>query len=432
MEIYTVQSGDTVYSIARQFQVPVSRIVTDNLLSTPARLTVGEALIIQFPTETYTVRGGDTLYSIAEDTGTSLTTLWQNNPILDGQTAVYPGQVLNIRFPDERLGEIVTNGYVYPFVDEASIRSTLPYLTYLSIFSYGFREDGTLIEPNGGDDRLLTLSREYGVVPMLTLTSITESGSFSTEKVEHLLSSPQLYGAVAEALAQTAVAKGYGGVDLDFEYIPTEYAEEYANFARLVKDSLPQGYELFVSLAPKTSATQPGLLYEGHRYDLLGEIADRVLLMTYEWGYKYGPPMAVSPLPQVERVLQYGVSEIAPEKIFMGIPNYGYDWELPYNRGETVARTISNEEALNIAADRRAQINFDTVAATPYFNYFAPRAQGGIAEHVVWFDNARSMDEKLPLISRYGLGGGGVWNVTVYFPALWTVMNSLYSIRKLR
>lgn len=432
MEIYTVQSGDTIYSIARQFQVPVSRIVTDNLLENPARLTVGESLIILFPTETYTVRGGDTLFSIAEDTGTSVTQLWQNNPILGGQTSVYPGQVLNIRYPDDKLGEIVTNGYVYPFVEEDVIRATLPYLTYLSIFSHGFREDGTLIEPEGGDEKLLALSREYGVVPMLTLTSITESGSFSTEKVEQLLSSPQLYGAVAEALAQTAVAKGYGGVDLDFEYIPTSRAEAYADFARLVKESLPQGYELFVSLAPKTSATQPGLLYEGHRYDLLGEVADRVLLMTYEWGYKYGPPMAVSPLPQVESVLQYGVSEIPSGKILMGIPNYGYDWELPYKRGETVARTISNEEALSIAAGRRAQINFDPVAQTPYFNYFAPRPQGGIAEHVVWFDNARSMDAKLPLIAEYALGGGGVWNVTTYFPALWTVMNSLYSIRKLR
>ena len=138
----------------------------------------------------------------------------------------------------------------------------------------------------------------------------------------------------------------------------------------------------------------------------------------------------MSPLPQVERVLQYGVSEIAPEKIFMGIPNYGYDWELPFIRGETVARTISNEEALGIATDRRVQINFDQIAQTPYFNYYASSASGGIAEHVVWFDDARSMAAKLPLISQYALGGGGVWNVMRYFPALWTVMSSMYEIRK--
>lgn len=430
MEIYTVRPGDTVYSISRVFGVPESRIAADNLLVNPARLTVGESLIIRYPSQTYTVRGGDTLTSIAAETGTSVTSLWQYNPILGGGTRVFPGQVINVRYDDEQLDEIATNGYVYPFVEENDIRSVLPYLTYLSIFSYGFREDASLIEPEGGDERLLTLCREYGVIPMLTLTSINENGSFSTDKVDLLLSSPELYGEVASALAKRAVTKGYGGVDLDFEYIPTERAEAYADFARNVKEALPNGYELFVSLAPKTSNNQPGLLYEGHRYDLLGGIADRVLLMTYEWGYKYGGPLAVSPLPQVERVLRYGVSEINPGKIFMGVPNYAYDWELPYIRGETVAETISNVDALRLATNRRVDIKFDDSAETPYFNYYAPRAAGGIAEHVVWFDDARSMAAKLPLISRYALGGGGVWNVTRYFPALWTVMSTLFSIRK--
>lgn len=431
MEIYTVRAGDTIFSIAREFGVPESRIVTDNLLEDPARLTVGESIIIRYPSQTYVVRGGDTLFSIASATGNDLITLYQYNPVLQGRPNVYPGQILNIRLSEVPLGQIATNGYVYPFVTEDDIRSTLPYLTYLSVFSYGFREDATLIEPEGGDDRLLFLSREYNVIPMLTLTSINENGSFSTNKVDYLLSSPDFYNTVAQRLAEKAVEKGYGGVDLDFEYIPTDRAEAYAEFARSVKDNLPDGYELFISLAPKTSATQPGILYEGHRYDLLGQVADRVLLMTYEWGYKYGPPLAVSPVPQVESVLRYGVSEIPSSKIFMGIPNYGYDWELPYIRGETVARTISNEEALKIALDRRAQIIFDENAQTPYFNYYAPRAAGGIAEHVVWFDDARSINAKLPLIDRYALGGGGVWNVTKYFPALWTVMSTIYDIRKI-
>ena len=432
MEIYTVQSGDTVYSISQRFGVPESRIVTDNFIAEPTRLTVGESLIIQYPSETYTVRGGDTLLDIAETTGTQIMSLWQNNPSLGGKTDIYPGQILNISFYNEKLGEIVTTGYAYPFINEEVLRATLPFLTYLSIFSHGFREDGSLIEPIGGDAALISLAKEYGTVPMLTLTSIGEDGSFSTDRVEKLLSSPELYNNVAKSLAETAVEKGYGGVDLDFEYIPTDRAEEYTDFTRSVKNALPEGYEVFVSLAPKTSATQPGILYEGHRYDLLGDAADRVLLMTYEWGYKYGPPLAVSPLPQVERVLNYGVSEIASEKIFIGIPNYAYDWELPYLRGESVAKTISNEEAMRIATDRRAEIIFDDTSATPYYNYYAPRQSGGVAEHVVWFDDARSMDKKLPLISQYSLGGGGVWNVMSFFPALWTVMNAKYYIRKIR
>lgn len=53
MTVYTVESGDSVYSIARKFGVPASRIVTDNELSNPSRLTVGQSIVILYPTETY-------------------------------------------------------------------------------------------------------------------------------------------------------------------------------------------------------------------------------------------------------------------------------------------------------------------------------------------------------------------------------------------
>ena len=40
--------------------------------------------------------------------------------------------------------------------------------------------------------------------------------------------------------------------------------------------------------------------------------------MTYEWGYSGGPAMAVSPIDQVRRVLEYAITEIPPNKIMMG------------------------------------------------------------------------------------------------------------------
>mgnify|MGYP000081502167 CR=1 FL=1 len=111
------------------------------------------------------------------------------------------------------------------------------------------------------------------------------------------------------------------------------------------------GYKASVAVAPKTSAEQKGLLYEGMDYRLLGENADSVFLMTYEWGYTYGPPMAVAPINKVREVVEYAVTEIPAQKLVMGIPNYGYDWQLPYERGITRAITIGNEEAVSIAVE---------------------------------------------------------------------------------
>ena len=128
--------------------------------------------------------------------------------------------------------------------------------------------------------------------------------------------------------------------------------------------------------------------------------------MTYEWGYTSGPPMAVAPLPNVRAVLDYAITAIPPEKIFLGIPNYGYDWPLPYQRGETVARTIGNVEAVTIAWDNRAEIFYDETARSPNFVY----TRNGIV-HRVWFEDLRSWQAKLNLVREYGLAGVGVWQL---------------------
>ena len=146
--------------------------------------------------------------------------------------------------------------------------------------------------------------------------------------------------------------------------------------------------------------------------------------MTYEWGYTYGPPLAVSPLPSVKRVLDYAVTQIPPEKIFMGFSNYGYDWPLPYRRGETRARSISNVYAAALAASVGAEIEFDETAQAPFFRY---TAEDGIA-HEVWFEDARSCMARLPLVAQYGFRGVGVWNYMRPFPVLFALAYWMFDI----
>ena len=190
--------------------------------------------------------------------------------------------------------EIATNAYVYPFADEETIRTTLPYLTYLSIFSYGIEPDGSLVMLNG-DEWLIELARQYGATPVMMLTSLSQEGYFSNELAMQVLSNAQVQDILIDNIADTMAEKGYGAVDVDFEYISNEYAEAYAAFLAKLREKVePLGFEVFAALAPK-SADQSGLLYEGHDYRLIGDAVDAVQLMTYEWAFTYGPPMAVSP-----------------------------------------------------------------------------------------------------------------------------------------
>ncbi len=428
--IHTVKKGDTVYKIAKEYGVPLSRIVIDNGLNEPSRLAVGEDLVVRTPALTHTVRQGETLYSIAKMYGTTVLELWQNNPNLGGLTLIYPGQTLVISYvPERNLGDISVNGYAYPFIEEDVLRRTLPYLTYLSVFTYGIRQNGTLIPPVG-DEKLINISKEYGTVPLMMLTSLTEDGNFSNELVSRVLSDEELKNKVLTEAVRTMKEKGYGGIDVDFEYISEKYAEVYSDFLRKLKELMGEDYVLFASLAPKSGPQMRGLLYEGHSYKDVGAAADKVLLMTYEWGYTYGPPMAVSPLNKVREVIEYGVSTIPSEKIFMGLPNYGYNWTLPYVRGKTAASSLSNVAAVDLAKEKNARIEFDEVAKAPFFNYYDVQPRGGTVKHEVWFQNARSVEALLGLVYEFGLDGASVWNIMKYFPALWSLLSSLFRIRK--
>ena len=429
MIIYTVQNGDTLYNIARRYGTTAQMIARDNELNRPWELSVGETLVILQPRTVYEVQQGDNLYMVADRFGVSVGDLWRNNPFLGGRIDLEMGQLLTI-VPEPLVSdaELSTNAYVYTSVDHSVLRKMLPYLTYLTIFSYGIEEDGELIDAD--DEELIELARQYGAAPIMLVASLNADGKFSSELSTRVLSHEQTRSTLIEEIAATLTRKRYSGVEIDFEYVAAENAAAYVDFIRELRERIsPDGYLTFVALAPKISCDQVGLLYVGHDYRALGEAADKVFLMTYEWGYTYGPPMAVSPVNKVTDVVDYAVGEIPPAKIRMGMPNYGYDWKLPYVQGESRAHSVGNVEAVNLAHEKRARIEYDEEAEASYFRYFE-RQNGTPVEHMVWFENANSVRALLQVADRFDLDGVGVWNGMKYFPQLWQVLNHTVSIRK--
>ncbi len=136
--------------------------------------------------------------------------------------------------------------------------------------------------------------------------------------------------------------------------------------------------------------------------------------------------MAVAPLPNVRRVLEYALSEIPADKIFLGIPNYGYDWKLPYVRGESKAITLGNLNAVNIAIENGSEILYDEQAQSPYFYY----SDVDGSPRVVWFEDVRSMNEKYNLVSEKTIRGCGYWNLMRPFPQNYLLLNSKFRIEK--
>ena len=417
MTIHVVAPGQTLSAVAGIYGVSYERIAAWNGLAPPYLLAVGQSLLIPEAAELYTVQSGDTLFSIAQRSGLSVNVLRRRNP---GLANLYPGQTLILALSDAPVRQIEVNGYAYPFASEQILRAILPYSTFLTPFTYGIGPDASLVPLDDG--ALLALAREYGVQPLMHLSSLTENGNFSTERAQTVLNDPVLRDRLIFEAAANVRAKGYLGLDLDFEFLGRDNAASYAGFAARLREALG-GLPLITALAPKTSDGQPGLLYEGHDYAALGEASDAVLLMTYEWGYTYGPPRAVAPIGNVRRVVEYALSRIPAEKILLGFPNYGYDWTLPFEAGVSRARSISNVQAPALAVQYGAEVFFDEAARTPYFNYVSD----GLA-HEVWFEDPRSAKAKYDLVTEYALRGVGFWNFMRPFPAGFALLGMMFDI----
>lgn len=423
MIIHRVERGETLFSIAEKYKISVFNLLTNNGFSLDESLVPGQSAVILYPEITHVVRSGETLFSIAQNYGITLNRLYRNNPFLNASPTVSQGQELFITYSDRPLRTASFNGYAYDFVNLPLLRFQQPYLSYMTPFTYGFTPSGELIVPK--DVPLIEIANDYGVKPLMHLSTLTSEGTFSNELAQNMLNNKAAQAVLIESVLNVIEEKGYRGLDIDFEFLPSEDALSYANLISDFRERLnPLGYIVVTALAPKTSRDQKGLLYEGHLYREIGEASDAVLLMTYEWGYTYGAPMPVAPINSVRRVIEYALSEIPSEKIFMGIPNYGYDWTLPFVAGESRARSISNTDAVNIARRYGAQILYNENSQSPYFNYTDESGK----EHEVHFEDAFSIREKLLLINEYNLLGAGYWNLMRPFVQNWTVLNALYNV----
>ena len=423
MQIHVVKAGESLYSIARQYGVSPTLLGRLNAAPADGALAVGQTLVIYEPERVHVVQPGETLERIARQEGVTVLSLYQNNYFLGGQPNILPDEELIVALKGEKQGTLGVNGYAYTFIRQEQLRTVLPYMTYLTPFTYGITAEGALVIPD--DEPLLALAPEYRVQSWMHLSTLTEEGSFDSRLGGALLENETAQTALIDAVEANMLAKGYGGLDVDFEYIRPELGAAYAAFVVMLRRELNSlGYSVLAALAPKTFAGQRGLLYEAHDYAALGQAANGVLLMTYEWGYTAGPPMAVAPLNKVRQVLDYALTEIAAEKLFLGVPVYGYDWPLPFREGLTRAESISPQEALALARRYGAEIRFDETAQAPWLRYTAPDG----VEHEVWFEDARSSYAKFRLAAEKGLQGVGLWNLMRPAPQTYLALHGGFDI----
>jgi spore germination protein len=427
MQIHVVQPGQSIFGIARAYDTTVSAIVGANEVPNPNELVVGQTLVIPIVGSFYWIQPGDSLYSIANRFGISYQTLAQVNRISVTQP-LQIGQRLYIPQSPRRAAEI--NAYVEPLGGtvtpalEQSTRSVAPFLTYLAPFNFQIQRDGSLKAPPLNN--FPAIARANNATLMMVVTNL-EEGQFSAELGRIILTNEEIQNRLLDNILATARQYNFRDIHFDMEFLPPELRENYNNFLRKAKRKLSaEGILMSTALAPKTSATQAGPWYEAHDYKAHGEIADFVVLMTYEWGYSGGPPLAVSPIGPVREVIEYALTEIPASKIMMGQNLYGYDWTLPYVPGGEYAKAVSPQRAIEIAAENNVPIRYDNTSQAPYFDYTDKAGR----QHRVWFEDARSIQAKFNLVKELGLRGVSYWKLGLSFPQNWLLIEDNFDVVK--
>ncbi|OLN21131.1 spore gernimation protein [Domibacillus antri] len=427
MHIYVVKSGDTLFRIARAYGTTAQAISQANQLPNPDRLVVGQAIVIPVPGRFYIIAAGDSLWSIAQRYGTTVQELAR----LNGLSQAAPLQIgRQLRIPGPVKTRAEFTGYIQPSVSGYSsallnrAREAAPYLTYFAPVSFNAKRDGTLEEP--AIQPLPTIAEQNGVVFMMDITN-QENGQFSDELGRILLNDENVQQTLLNNISRIARQSNFSDIHFDFEYLRPEDREAYNRFLRRATERFHrEGKTVSTALAPKTSAGQQGKWYEAHDYKAHGEIVDFSIMMTYEWGYSYGPPMAVSPIGPVRNVLTYALTEMPASKIVMGQNLYGYDWTLPYQQGNPPARAISPQEAIQIAVKYNASIRYDRVSQAPYIDYTDENGR----LHKVWFEDARSIDAKFSLLKELKLRGMAYWRIGLSFPQNWLLLSDRFTVIK--
>jgi spore germination protein YaaH len=418
MFVYVVKSGDSLFGISQQFDVPVDTLRAVNGL-TAVNVVIGQALLI--PSDIYTVQSGDSFWTISRAAFVPLNALMEANPGIRPEN-LRPGMRLNLPAVERRIATHFSYSQLRtPSLDQGVISDNAPYLTYIGLFETHFNWNGDLSPLN--DNAAVLAAWRGRVTPVLTVTNLTAAG-FNSALVQRVLNTPSVQQRLIDNMIARATSRGYGGINIDFEGVLAADRAAFVSFLQALKTRTDAaGLNLSIAVPAKTSDEVPWV--RGYDYAAIGAIVDQLFIMAYDWHHAGSEPGATAPIADVRATVDFAAGLMDRSKIIMGTPFYGYDWVIPFS-GETPGRAITNQAAINLAISEQVPIHFSEADQAAYFYYTDDSGRN----HVVWFEDTRSLFAKVQIVADRRLGGIGTWQINFAMPQYPWVFTHLLQIRK--
>mgnify|MGYP000032092641 CR=1 FL=1 len=253
-------------------------------------------------------------------------------------------------------------------------------------------------------DTILQMVRKQGI---RTHASVVLMGN---QPLHELLSSKANRTRLIGNLLDQVNKNHYDGVNIDFEMMDPSDASLFTSFLQELKTYLGPDKTLSVAVFARTGKETWSTPYQ---YQKIGEIADKVVVMAYDYSYANSQPGPIAPLWWVKDVTKYMVSNIPREKILLGMPTYGYNWS---SGSKTV--TVTAKGLAEIEDKYRVQKFFDQNSMSPYCIYYDEKG----SRHEIWMENEQSLSEKFNVALENQLGGISFWRIGNGFDDLYQVL----------
>ena len=146
-------------------------------------------------------------------------------------------------------------------------------------------------------------------------------------------------------------------------------------------------------------------------------------------GFDIIPPGPFLSIDEQDVLLDHVITQMPAENV-VGVPIFGYRFELPYVGGFSRNDFLTRSNIINLARDYGATIEFDESSQNSYY-YYEEADTLVTTQYIVWFINAITIDSLLDLMLEKGINKISIWNIMSYFAQLWLILNSQYRIIKL-
>lgn len=289
-----------------------------------------------------------------------------------------------------------------------SLRANSRYLDFVSPYYFILEPDGSITssEPS------YSLPTSARIVPMV-------KNRAQYDDFHQQIADRAKRAAIIASLLDIVNRRGYPGIHVDFEGLsPSDRPYLTAFMAELAMAFRPYAKLVTMAVAAKTFDATSGWA-GAYDYASLAPSVDLVTVMAYDYHYTGSPnPGPIAPIDWVVRVASFAASQFGASKVLLGIPLYGYDWNLVTG---PPAKARRYGDILDLVSRYGGTFAFDDGSKSAYYRYTASDGAG----HEVWFENAASVQAKLEVVSKFGLGGLALWRLGQEDTDVWKVIAAL-------